>query len=144
MREAMIEAEAAGRRGEIPVGALLVSADGKILSRAGNEVEGLRDPTAHAESLVLRRAASGKGERRLEGCLLVSTLEPCLMCAGSLAYAQVAGLVYGAYDAEAGAVRSCLDGLDQPFLKHRVWHMGGVLDQECAEMLRAFFLSRRI
>ncbi|MDR1490726.1 MAG: nucleoside deaminase [Desulfovibrio sp.] len=143
MREALHEAEAAGQRGEVPIGALLVRWDGAISGRAGNEVEGRRDPTAHAEMLALRRAARGAGSARLEGCFLISTLEPCLMCAGALPHARLAGLVYGARDAAAGAVDSCLEGLDQPFLNHRVWRLGGVLEDECAKLLRDFFLARR-
>lgn len=143
MGEALDEALRAGSEGEVPVGALIVSGHGDILSRAGNGVERLRDPTAHAEILALRGACERAGNHRLEGAVLVVTLEPCLMCAGALAHARLAGVVYGAADARAGAVASCLECLDEPFLNHRVWHMGGICESECAALLRAFFTERR-
>jgi tRNA(adenine34) deaminase len=143
MREALLEARVAGISGEVPVGALVVSAHGDILARAGNRVESLCDPTAHAEILALRSACAGAGNYRLEGAVLVATLEPCLMCAGALAHARLAGLVFGTADIRAGAVISCLDGLEQPFLNHRTWHMGGICAQDCAAMLREFFTKRR-
>ena len=143
MYEALEEARAAEAAGEVPVGALVVSGHGVVLSRAGNAVERRNDPTAHAELLALREACRVSGNYRLEGCVLVVTLEPCLMCAGSLAHARLAGLVYGAADARAGAVVSCVDGLDMPFLNHRVWHMGGVEAKSCAKLLCDFFERRR-
>lgn len=143
MHEALAEALAARERGEVPVGALVISGHGDILSRAGNAVEALRDPSAHAEILALRAACAAAGNHRLEGCVLVATLEPCLMCAGALTHARLAGLVYGASDAGAGAVSSMLDALDLPFLNHRVWHMGGVLERPCSQLLRDFFERRR-
>lgn len=143
MGEALVEAAKAGRQGEVPVGALVVSGHGKILSRTGNRVESLCDPTAHAELLALRQACGAAGNYRLEGAVLVVTLEPCLMCAGAMAHARLAGVVYGTADARAGAVASCLESLDEPFLNHRVWHMGGICEPECAELLRAFFAERR-
>jgi tRNA(adenine34) deaminase len=143
MAEALDEAGAAGAAGDVPVGALLVSGEGRIQARAGNAVERLRDPTAHAEMLVLREASVRMGTSRLSGCVLVSTLEPCLMCAGALILARPAGLVYGAADPEAGAVDSRLDALDMPFLKHAVWRMGGVSEGECSAVLRNFFRRRR-
>lgn len=143
MAEALVEARRAGAAGEVPVGAVLLAGDGTVYARAGNAVEALRDPTAHAEMLVLRQASLTMGNHRLEGCVLAVTLEPCLMCAGALAHARLAGLVYGAADRRAGAVDSCLDGLEQPFLNHRVWHMGGVCEAECSAVLRDFFEERR-
>ncbi|MDL2279140.1 nucleoside deaminase [Desulfovibrio sp. OttesenSCG-928-G11] len=143
MDAALAEAIQARDRGEVPVGALLLAGDGRLLARAGNEVEAGRDPTAHAEMLVLRRGAKRLGNHRLEGCILAVTLEPCAMCAAALAQSRVAGLVYGAKDAGAGAVESCLDLLDQPFLKHRVWHLGGILQEPCALALRQFFMGKR-
>ena len=143
MREALFEARAAGESGEVPVGALVVSGRGDILARAGNRVETLRDPTAHAEILALRSACVGAGNYRLEGAVLVATLEPCLMCTGALAHARLAGLVFGADDIRAGAVVSCLDGLEQAFLNHRTWHLGGICARECAAVLREFFTKRR-
>ena len=143
MQEAIAEAFLARDAGEVPVGALVVSGNGKILARAGNAVERLSDPTAHAEILALRMAAHAVGNCRLEGCILLTTLEPCLMCAGALVHARMAGLVYGAIDPKAGAVSSCLDGLELPFLNHHVWHMGGVEEKDCAALLRDFFAQRR-
>jgi tRNA(adenine34) deaminase len=143
MREALAEALLARDAGEVPVGALVVSGNGDILARAGNAVERLNDPTAHAEILALRAACRVVGNYRLEGCVLLSTLEPCLMCAGALVHARLAGLVYGAADPGAGGVSSCLDGLDLPFLNHRVWHMGGVSGDRCAGLLCDFFERRR-
>lgn len=143
MAEALGEARQAGAAGETPVGAVLLSGDGTIYARGRNAVEALRDPTAHAEMLALREACRNVGNHRLEGCVLAVTLEPCLMCAGALVHARLAGLVYGAKDARAGAVDSCLDGLEQPFLNHRVWHMGGICAEECTALLRDFFTKRR-
>ena len=143
MQEAIAEAVLARDAGEVPVGALVVSSGGKILARAGNAVERLSDPAAHAEILALRAAAHVVGNCRLEGCILLATLEPCLMCIGALVHARVAGLVYGVADPKAGAVSSCLDGLELPFLNHRVWHMGGVAEKGCAVLLRDFFVQRR-
>jgi tRNA(adenine34) deaminase len=143
MQEAIAEALLARDAGEVPVGALVVSGNGDILARAGNAMERLSDPTAHAEILALRAACRAVGNYRLEGCVLLATLEPCLMCAGALGHARMAGLVYGAADPGAGAVSSCLDGLELPFLNHRVWHMGGVSEDKCAQLLRDFFEQRR-
>ncbi len=128
---------------EVPVGALVVSPEGRILGRGRNSPIGSCDPTAHAEITALRRAAEVLGNYRLDGCLLVVTLEPCLMCVGAIVHARIAGVVYGASDLKAGAVVSCLDGFEQPFLNHRVWHMGGICEGACADMLRGFFEERR-
>lgn len=144
MDEALVQARAARDAGEVPVGALLLSGHGEVLSLAGNAVEKLGDPTAHAEMLALRLACRRAGNYRLEGAVLVVTLEPCLMCAGALAHARLAGLVFGAVDKNAGAVISCRETLDEPFLNHRVWHMGGVREAECAALLHDFFLARRV
>ena len=143
MAEALTEARKAGEAGETPVGAVVLSGHGDILGKAGNAVESLCDPTAHAEILALRAASQEAGNYRLEGCFLVATLEPCLMCAGAAAHARVAGVVYGAYDVRAGAVESRLDGLEVPFLTHYPWHMGGICATECADLLRSFFSARR-
>jgi tRNA(adenine34) deaminase len=143
MAEALEEARAAGAAGEVPVGALLVSGQGRILAKAGNAVERLRDPTAHAEMRVLREASSRAGSNRLGDCVLVSTLEPCLMCAGALILARPAGLVYGAADPEAGAVDSRLDVLDMPFLKCATWRLGAVSEAACSALLKNFFRARR-
>jgi Cytosine/adenosine deaminases len=143
MDRALGLAEANGALGEIPVAAVVVAADGAIVGEAANAPVRGDDPTAHAEILALRAAGQKLGNYRLEGCSMVVTLEPCLMCAGALAHARLDGLVYGAADVKAGAVASCLHGLDLPLHTHRVWHMGGVRAEACADLLRAFFFIRR-
>ena len=139
MRLALAEAANASAQGEIPVGALVLDAAGRILSRGFNQCIGRHDPTAHAEILALRAAGESAGNYRLNGAFMVVTLEPCQMCAGALVHARLAGVLYGARDARAGAVESCLDGLDQYFHNHRVWHCGGILEAECAKILTDFF-----
>lgn len=143
MRRALRAARAAVRRGEVPVGALVVDGGGNILSLAHNETESLRDPTAHAEVLALRRAAARAGNHRLGGCVLVVTLEPCLMCTGAIREARVAGVVFGASDARAGAVSSCLEGLDYAQTGAGPWSYGGVEAGACARLLTDFFRARR-
>ena len=143
MAEALAEAGRAGADDEVPVGAVVVTGDGRILGRGHNSPESLFDPTAHAEVAAVRAACLAARNYRLEGCVIVVTLEPCLMCVGALAHARLAGLVYGAEDPRAGAVDSCLDGLEQPFLNHRVWSLGGIRREECAGLLRDFFACRR-
>ena len=143
MRRALDEAGKAEAEGEVPVGAVVVSALGEILSTAHNRCIALSDPSAHAELLALRGAGEALGNYRLEGAVLVCTLEPCLMCCGALVHARVGGLVYGATDERAGAVSSQFDGLDQPFHNHRPWHMSGILAHESAGLLRAFFEKKR-
>ena len=143
MAEALVEARKAGADNEVPVGAVLVSGSGRIVGRGHNAPEALTEPTAHAEMTALREACRAGRNYRLEGSVLVVTLEPCLMCAGALAHARVAGLVYGARDPATGAIESCFDALDQPFLNHRVWHLGGILQEESAALLQDFFRRRR-
>jgi tRNA(adenine34) deaminase len=143
MRLALEQAHAAEAQGETPVGAVLARRDGTILADAHNSCLALNDPTAHAEILALRRAAERIGNYRLNGTVLIVSLEPCLMCAGALVHARVDGVVYGAADPSAGAVGSRLEALALPFHNHTVWHMGGVASEECAALLRNFFLKRR-
>jgi len=143
MRLALEQARAGERQGEVPVGAVLVGRDGVILADAHNACLALNDPTAHAEILALRRAAARRGTYRLNGTVLIVSLEPCLMCAGALVHARVDGIVYGAADPLAGAVSSCLEAFALPFHNHAIWHMGGVAGEECAALLRDFFLKRR-
>lgn len=140
---ALEEARAARAAGEVPVGALLVGADGEILARAHNRCIGENDPCAHAEIAALRAAGAAAANYRLGGSFLVVTLEPCMMCAGALVHARLAGVVYGARDAKAGAVESRMDGLDQYFHNHRPWHLGGILEEECAALLKDFFVAAR-
>jgi tRNA(adenine34) deaminase len=142
MRLALREAEKAGARGEVPVGAALVK-DGALLAARGNEREARRDPTAHAEMLVLRDAAALLGGWRLTGSTLYVTIEPCPMCAGALLTARVERLVYGAHDPRGGAAGSVLDVLGQPAFNHEVNVSSGMLADEAADMLRRFFAARR-
>ena len=142
MRLALDEARAAGERGEVPVGAVLVQA-GRVIATRGNERESRNDPTAHAELLVLRDAAAILGGWRILDATLYVTLEPCPMCAGALVQARVARLVYGAADPKAGAAGSLLDLTSHPGLNHTVDVMGGVLADEAGELLRRFFAVRR-
>jgi tRNA(adenine34) deaminase len=142
MEAALEQARAAAERGEVPVGAL-VAVDGRIVARAGNRTIAACDPTAHAEIVALREAASAVGNHRLLGATLYVTIEPCAMCAGAMVQARIARLVYGANDAKAGAVHSCLSVLDHPQLNHRVNVIAGVLAEEAVSLLRAFFAAKR-
>jgi tRNA(adenine34) deaminase len=139
---ALAQAEAAGRRGEVPVGALLVQ-DDRILAAAGNRTITDCDPTAHAEIVALREAATKTGNYRLLGASLFVTVEPCAMCAGALVQARIARLIYGADEPKGGAIRTCLQVLDAPALNHRVEVVSGVLAAESAKLLQSFFAARR-
>lgn len=149
MDEALSWAEDAGRRGDVPVGAVLLGPDGSVLGAGANERELTGDPTAHAEVLAIRRAAArlaaagGSSGWRLEDCTLVVTLEPCTMCAGAIVAARVGRLVFGAFDPKAGAVSSLWDVVRDPRLNHRVHVVPGVRADACAELLRRFFDVRR-
>lgn len=143
MDRALQLAGEASRAGEVPVGALVVTQDGRIVGEGANAPCARHDPTAHAEILALRAAGQSLGNYRLQGCVLVVTLEPCAMCAQAIVHARMDGLVYGAWDSLAGAVSSAADLLDMPFQNHRVWHMGGVRSEACAALLQDFFRARR-
>lgn len=143
MRSALAEAALAPASGDVPVGAVVLGADGTLLGRGHNAREATGDPTAHAELLALREAAAAVGEWRLAGCTLVVTLEPCTMCAGALVLARVARVVYGAVDPKAGAAGSLWDVLRDRRLNHRPEVLGGVLAADCAAVLRAFFAQHR-
>ena len=143
MRQALAVAGPAAGWGDVPVGAVVLDAAGQVLAEACNERELTGDPTAHAEVLALRLAASRLGSWRLSGCTLVVTLEPCTMCAGALVLARVDRLVYGAPDPKAGAAGSLWDVVRDRRLNHRPEVIGGVLAAECAELLRAFFAPHR-
>ncbi|MFL6129896.1 MAG: nucleoside deaminase [Mycobacteriales bacterium] len=143
MRQALSVASAALDSGDVPVGALVVSASGSVLAAAANGRERDNDPTAHAELLALRLAARALGSWRLDGCTLVVTLEPCTMCAGALVLARVARLVYGADDPKAGAVGSLWDVVRDRRLNSRPEVVGGVLAAESTDLLRSFFAARR-
>jgi len=142
MRAALREARKAAEAGEVPVGAVVVH-EGRILGRAHNQRETLKDPTAHAEMIALTQAASALSSWRLEGADLYVTLEPCLMCAGALVHARIRKVVFGAKDPKAGACGSLYQvGLD-PRLNHRFEVEGGLLEGECAALLQEFFRERR-
>jgi tRNA(Arg) A34 adenosine deaminase TadA len=142
MREALAEAERGAAAGEVPIGALVVM-DGTIVGRAHNAPIARRDPTAHAEILALREAATNAGNYRLPGATLYVTLEPCAMCCGALVNARVTRVVFGARDPKAGAVETLYRLLDDVRLNHRAESVGGVLADESAALLRGFFDRRR-
>lgn len=142
MHLAIVQAQAAGMRGEVPVGALVVL-DDKILAAAGNRTITDCDPTAHAEIVALREAAQNANNHRLVGASLYVTVEPCAMCAGALVQARIARLVYGADEPKGGAIRTCMRVLDAPALNHRVEVVAGVLATESAQLLQSFFALRR-
>jgi tRNA(adenine34) deaminase len=144
MRQAIEEAERAPATGDVPVGAVVVGPDGDVVATACNEREATGDPTAHAEVLAMRAAAQVRGQWRLSGCTLVVTLEPCTMCAGALVLARVDRVVYGATDPKAGAAGSLWDVVRDRRLNHRPEVVAGVLEPECAAVLRAFFADRRL
>ena len=142
MRAALVEARRARDRDEVPVGAVVVL-DGEVVGRGCNQpVHGV-DPTAHAEIVALRAAARTVGNYRLTGATVYVTVEPCLMCAGALVHGRIGRLVYGAPEPKAGAVRSAMHVLDDASLNHRVEVLGGLLERECRELIRAFFAGRR-
>ena len=142
MRLALEEARAAASTGDVPVGAVVARGD-EVVGRAGNAREREQDPTAHAEILALRQAARALGSWHLEGCTLYVTLEPCAMCAGALVLARIDRLVLGAPDPKAGFAGSLGDIVRDGRLNHEVEVTVGVLAEECGEVLRAFFASRR-
>src|SRR5688572_10910807 len=144
MREALRAAREAAGRGEVPVGACVVSADGELLSAAGNRTRMDCDPTAHAEVLALREAARRVGNYRLTGAVVYSTIEPCAMCAGALVQSRVARLVCGARDERAGAVESVFRVCDASSLNHRMGLTAGVLGDECRALMQEFFRARRV
>jgi tRNA(adenine34) deaminase len=142
MHLAIMQAQAAALRGEVPVGALVVLED-RILGAAGNRTITDCDPTAHAEVVALRDAARKTGNHRLTGASIYVTVEPCAMCAGALVQARVARLIYGADEPKGGAIRTCLRVLDAPALNHRVEVVSGVLAEESVQLLQSFFSARR-
>jgi tRNA(adenine34) deaminase len=142
MREAIALARAAEAAGEVPVGAV-VEVGGETIGRGANSPIARKDPTAHAEILVLREAAAHLGNYRLENATLYCTLEPCVMCAGALVAARILRVVFGARDLRFGGVRSKFQIADSDVLNHRVEIVEGVLAVECVELLRSFFEGRR-
>jgi tRNA(adenine34) deaminase len=143
VRRALELAVVAPHTGDVPVGAVVVDADGIELAEACNAREALDDPTAHAEVLALRAAAAVRGEWRLDGCTLAVTVEPCTMCAGAIGLARVARVVFGAWEPRTGAAGSLWDVLRDRRLNHRPEVVGGVLEAECAALMESFFLLHR-
>jgi len=142
MRMALEEAKRAGEEGEVPVGAVLVSGS-EVIARGRNRLIALCDPTAHAEILALREGAARVGNYRLPESTLYVTIEPCAMCAGAVLQARIRRLVFGANDTKSGAVGSLYSLLGDERLNHRVQVTGGVLLEECQEIMRQFFQERR-
>lgn len=142
MRLALAEAQQGAALGEVPVGAVLVR-NGQVIGRGFNQPISSQDPSAHAEMVALRAAAQAEGNYRLPDSTLYVTLEPCTMCAGLLIHSRIKRLVYGATEPRAGAIASQSQVLAQPWMNHRIEVEGGVLAEECGELLRGFFKDRR-
>src|SRR5690242_8477540 len=143
MGAALAEAAAAQQAGEVPVGAVIVN-DGKLIARGQNRNLRDNDPSAHAEIVALREAGRFLGNHRLDGCELFVIIEPCAMCAGAMVHARLKRLVYGAKDPKAGAVESVIPVVNHPKLNHQMEIRGGVLEEECSQMLRNFFRAKRV
>ncbi len=143
MMSALAEARSAASRGEVPVGAVIVAADGTILARAGNRTRELNDPTAHAELLAIRAACGLRGSERLQTCDLYVTLEPCPMCAGAIAAARIRRLYYGASDPKRGGVETGPRVFSHANCHHAPEVYAGIAEQEAALLLRSFFAAKR-
>jgi tRNA(adenine34) deaminase len=142
MREAIDEARKGEAEGEVPVGAILLLHE-KVIGRGHNSPIQTQDPTAHAEIIALRQGAQYCTNYRLPGSILVVTVEPCLMCVGAMIHARVEEVIYGAADPKAGAVASCFRLADTGVLNHKIRVTSGILEEECASMLKTFFAARR-
>ena len=142
MREALEIARSAINTGDVPVGALVINKDGVIIGKGSNEREANNDPTAHAEIIAIRNATSRLQNSRLDGCTLIVTLEPCAMCAGAIAQSRISHVVFGAWDEKAGAVGSVWDVLRDPRSIFKVEVTAGVLEKECASILKEFFSDK--
>jgi tRNA(adenine34) deaminase len=143
MRHAIELAIEAAQSDDVPVGAIVINPEGQIVGRGNNRREVDHDPTAHAEIVALKEAANAHDNWRLDGHILVVTLEPCAMCAGAIAQSRVKTLIFGAWDAKAGAVGSVWDILRDPRSPHQVEVVAGVLEAECSEILQEFFKGKR-
>lgn len=143
MHLALEQAELARAAGEVPVGAIVVDADGKVIGSGFNQPIGTHDPSSHAEIKALRDAAQRIGNYRLPGCSLFVTLEPCVMCVGAILHARIARVVYGATDPKTGAAHSVLRLFDEGQINHQTRIEGGMLAETCANLLRDFFAERR-
>ena len=144
MELALVEARAAEARGEVPIGAVIVAADGTVIARAGNRTRELPDPTAHAEIVAIRQACTALGAERLEGCDLYVTLEPCPMCAAAISFARIRRLYFGAGDPKGGGVEHGARIFNQPTCHHAPEIYGGLCETEAALLLRTFFAQRRV
>ena len=142
MREALLVAKSAVSTGDVPVGAVIVNKDGVVVGKGFNEREANNDPTAHAEVVAIRNAAARLQNSRLDGCTLIVTLEPCAMCAGAIAQSRISKLIFGAWDEKAGAVGSVWDVLRDPRSIFKVEVTSGVLENECAALLKDFFSDK--
>jgi tRNA(adenine34) deaminase len=142
MRAALEQALEAGRRGEVPVGAVVV-VDEKIVGAGFNQPIEAQDPTAHAEIVAMRDAAKQLGNYRLRGATLYVTIEPCQMCVGAMVHARVARVVYGTREPKAGAIESAMRAHEHPALNHRITATGGVLEEECRAVIQEFFREKR-
>jgi tRNA(adenine34) deaminase len=142
MRVALELASEARRRGEVPVGAVVV-ADGLVIGEGYNQPIGAHDPTAHAEIVAMRDAAKRLGNYRLTGADLYVTIEPCQMCVGAMVHARIARVIYGATEPKAGAIESAMRAHEHPALNHRLEAVGGVLGEECGALIQSFFEERR-
>ncbi|MEN9412843.1 MAG: hypothetical protein RIQ92_1280 [Actinomycetota bacterium] len=142
MRLALDVARIAPQTGDIPVGAIVINSEGVVIGKGFNEREANNDPTAHAEIVAIRAAASRLQKSRLDGCTLVVTLEPCAMCAGAIAQSRISKVIYGAWDEKAGAAGSVWDVLRDPRSIFKVEVVAGVLERDCAELLTEFFKDK--
>ena len=142
MRAALEQALEAGRRGEVPVGSVVV-VDDEIVGAGFNQPIGGQDPTAHAEIVAMREAAKRLGNYRLRGATLYVTIEPCQMCVGAMVHARVARVVYGTREPKAGAIESAMRAHEHPALNHRLTATGGVLEEECRAVIQEFFREKR-
>ena len=143
MDEAIAIAKKAPSTGDVPVGAIIINADGVIIGRGSNEREANSDPTAHAEIVAIRSASSRLQNSRLDGSTLIVTLEPCAMCAGAIAQARISNLIFGAWDQKAGAVGSVWDVIRDPRALHKMNVTAGIREAECAKLLTDFFAKSR-
>ena len=143
MRAAIEIAKLALATDDVPVGALVIDSTGRVIGRGGNQREIDKDPTAHAEIVALRQAALEQNNWRLDNCTLIVTLEPCAMCAGAIAQSRIKTVVFGAWDEKAGAVGSVWDILRDPRSPHQIEVVAGILEDECAALLREFFKEKR-
>ena len=142
MRDAIAIASAATSTGDVPVGAIVINKDGVVVGKGSNEREANNDPTAHAEIVAIRNAASRLQNSRLDGCTLIVTLEPCAMCAGAIAQSRISRVIFGAWDEKAGAVGSVWDVLRDPRSIFKVEVTAGILEKECAALLIDFFSDK--